>query len=132
MSGIYTMLERADEATQTPAMAEPYLGRLSDLVSELSLGEEAPFDLECRHFFGGAALYIDGAICGSLTPVGLALKLPTTSREAMLKDGRGHPLRYFNGGKVKKEYVVLSASVVADSIELRDLFQASFHYVSGA
>ncbi len=112
-------------------MAEPYLGRLSDLVDELSLGERALFDLECRHYFGGAALYIDGAICASLTPVGLALKLPPTDREAMFDDGRGLPLRYFDGGKVKKEYVVLSEPVVADSSEVKALFRASFRYVRG-
>ena len=112
-------------------MAEPYLSRLIDLVSELRLGEGASFDLECRHFFGGAALYIDGLICGSLTPVGLALKLPATQRNAMFGDGRGHPLRYFDGGKVKKEYAVLSESVVADSIAVGVLFHASFRYVGG-
>ncbi len=112
-------------------MAEPYLGRLSDLVGELSPGVRASFNLECRHFFGGAALYIDGAICASLSPVGLALKLPLSTREAMLKDGRGHPLRYFDGGKVKKDYVVLSPPVMSDSSEVKELFGASFDFVRG-
>ena len=89
----------------------------------------ASFNLECRHFFGGAALYIDGAICASLTPVGLALKLPPSTREAMLENGRGHPLRYFDGGKVKKDYVVLSPPVMADSSEVKELFGASFDFV---
>ena len=120
-----------EEACRFPVMAEPYVGRLSDLVGDLSLGERAPFTLECRHFLGGAALYIDGTICASLTPVGLALKLPATAREAMFEDGPGHPLRYFDGGKVKKEYVVLSQSVVANSSEVKEVFRASFRYVRG-
>ncbi len=68
-------------------------------------------------------------ICVSLTPVGLAVKLPLAPRQAMLADGRGHPLRYFRGGKVKKEYVVLSEAVAADLSAVRELLEASFRYV---
>jgi len=109
-------------------MAEPYLGQLDALMDELELGEVSR-DLECRHFFGGAALYLDGKICASLTPVGLAMKLPPVPRQAMLADGRGHPLRYFPAGKVKKEYVVLSEALAADHSAVRELLQTSFRYV---
>ncbi len=112
-------------------MAEPYLGRLTHLVDELDLDRRTPFVLECRHFFGGAALYVDGTICASLTPAGLALKLPQPSREAMFGDGRGSALRYFDGGRVKREYVVLSQTVAANHTEVCELFSASFHYVRG-
>ncbi len=112
-------------------MAEPYLHRLSDLVGNLGLGERTPLSLESRHFFGGAALYIDGRICASLTPVGLALKLPQRIREAMFREGRGTELRYFEGGKVKKEYVVLSEAVVANTAEVREVFDSCFLYVLG-
>ncbi len=109
-------------------MAEPYLARLEDLVDKLELGE-AGRSLECRHFFGGAALYLDGRICASLTPVGLAVKLPLGPRQAMLADGRGRPLRYFRGGKVKKQYVVLSEAVAADLSAVRALLETSFRFV---
>ena len=112
-------------------MAEPYLGLLTALVDELGLGDAGRLSLECRHFFGGAALYSDGRICASLTPVGLAVKLPLASRQAMLADGRGRPLRYFDKGKVKREYVVLSKAVAADLFEVRDLLETSFRYVRG-
>ena len=112
-------------------MAEPYLSQLSDLVDELGLEQRTPFVLECRHFFGGAALYIDGTICASLTPVGLALKLPQPSRDAMFGDGRGSALRYFDGGKVKRDYVVLSQTVAANHTEVCELFVASFRCVRG-
>ena len=112
-------------------MAEPYLGQLSDLVEQMSLGEQPGVELECRHFFAGAALYADGKICASLTPVGLAVKLPLAVREAMLADGRGRPLRYFDGGKVKKEYVLLPAGSAADPSALAELFLTSFRYVRG-
>ena len=119
------------DGVESSLMAEPYLVLLDDLVGELELGGAGRLSLECRHFFGGAALYADGRICASLTPVGLAVKLPPASRQAMLADGRGRPLRYFDGGKVKREYVVLSEAVAADLSAVRELFVTSFQYVSG-
>ena len=112
-------------------MAEPYLGQLKDLVDDLELGEPGRRRLECRHFFGGAALYTDGRICASLTPAGLAVKLPLVQCRAMLKDGRGQPLRYFDGGNVKKGYVVFSEAMAADPSAVRDLFERSFRHISG-
>lgn len=109
-------------------MAEPYLGQLEDLVHELGLGEVGR-SLECRHFFGGAALYVDGKICASLTAIGLAVKLPLAPRQSLLANGRGRPLRYFPGGKVKKEYVVLSEALAADLSGVRELLETSFQYV---
>ena len=112
-------------------MAEPYLGQLSDLVEALALGELTGIDLKCRHFFAGAALYADGKICASLTPVGLAVRLPLAAREGMLEDGRGRPLRSFDGGKVKKEYVLLPENSAADPSILGEVFLTSFRYVHG-
>ena len=112
-------------------MAEPYLGQLKDLVDDLELDEPGRRRLECRHFFSGAALYADGRICASLTAAGLAVKLPLALHRAMLKDGRGRPLRYFDGGNVKKGYVVFSEAVAADPSAVRDLFERSFRHVRG-
>ena len=110
-------------------MAEPYLRKLRVLVDELDLSEEAHADLESRHFFGGAALYANGNIRVSLTPAGLALKLPKARREAMIRDEAGRPLRYFDGGRIKKEYVVLAQPLASDMRTVRELFLASFRYV---
>ena len=73
----------------------------------------------------------DGRICASLTAAGLAVKLPLALYRAMLKDGRGRPLRYFDGGNVKKGYVVFSEAVAADPSAVRDLFERSFRHVRG-
>src|SRR5213083_2048278 len=58
--------------------------------------------LQCRHFFSGTALYANGTICASLTPVGFAVKLSQESRAALLRERRGKPLRYFEEGPIKK------------------------------
>lgn len=108
-------------------MAEPYLSRLESLVAQLWNTDRQ--DLECRHFFGGAALYSDGKICASLTPVGLAIKLPPLAREEMVSNGLGGPLRYFDGGKIKKDYVLLSKTAAADVAGVRKLLEESFDFV---
>ncbi len=112
-------------------MAEPYVGQLSDLVKALGLSEQPGVDLECRHFFSGAALYADGTICASLTPVGLAMKRPPDVREVMLAEGLDRLLRYFDGGKVKKDYVLLPEGPAVASSALSELFLTSFWHVRG-
>ena len=110
-------------------MAQPYLAQLEDLVVRLWTADQP--SLECRHFFAGAALYSAGKICASLTPVGLAVKLSAATRETIISDGLGGPLRYFDGGKVKKEYVLLTQATAADLPVIRKLFEESFSYVDG-
>jgi len=112
-------------------VAEPYLQRLKDLVDDLDLRKETEDRLECRHFFGGAALYLADGICASLTPAGFAMKLAPNLRDALLESGRGQPLQYFEGGRVKKEYVLLPERLLADASEVRALFRDCFRYVGG-
>jgi len=87
-------------------MAQPFFSQLSDLIQPLinTLGDD--HDIECTHFFSGAAIYVNGQICMSLTPVGFALKLPDAAQQQVLAEG-GQPLRYFPSGPVKKGYVLL-------------------------
>ena len=62
--------------------------------------------IECRYFFSGAAAYRDGSIVASLTPVGLAFKVPDDVRDALMHSGRGIPLRYFPKAPIKRGYVL--------------------------
>ena len=113
-------------------MAEPYLGRLSQIVAGL---EPLPIDglaLECKHFFSGAALYANGKICASLGPVGFALKLPERHRQDLISAGKGEKFRFFPTGPVKREYVVLSESIIQDENELQEFVVASVNYVLGS
>ena len=110
-------------------MAEPYLEMLSRAIAGLDLPTPEGVKLECRHFFSGAALYVNGKICASLTPAGFGLKLPAEARERLLESGEGAELRYFENAPVKKEYVVLSQSVVDDLKRLKSLLGISIDYV---
>lgn len=70
--------------------------------------------LTCKHFFSGAAAYANGRICISLTPAGLAMKLPEESRARLRQDG-GKALRYFPKAPIKKDYVVLPPAIRDDA-----------------
>ena len=100
-------------------MAKEYLIQLSALMKEATARRFTDVDLECKHFFSGAAVYVNGKICMSLTPVGFALKLPEGAREKLKKEKRAKPLRYFPNGPIKKDYVVLPKRMVNDVKVLR-------------
>lgn len=110
-------------------MAQEYLDRLNALMEQLGSSNFNGVKLECRHFFSGAAVYARGRICMSWTPVGFAIKLPEVSRSILLKQDHATPLRYFPRGPIKKDYVVLSESILKDMKALRRWTKASVAYV---
>ncbi|CAB1058955.1 hypothetical protein D1BOALGB6SA_3713 [Olavius sp. associated proteobacterium Delta 1] len=87
-------------------MAKAYLDKLNELIEELDLEYEVVLGWEVRHFFSGAALYVNGTICASWSPVGLAFKLPGQEVESLISRGLAKPLKYFPGGHIKKEYAL--------------------------
>lgn len=110
-------------------MAAKYLERLTDLLQKIAPGEFEGVKLECKHFFSGAAVYADGKICVSLTPVGFAIKLPEKSRIALLKKEGAKLLRYFPKGPIKRGYVVLPKAILNDTKSLRHWLKISVGYV---
>lgn len=111
-------------------MAEPYRERLVAMLRVARPSTARGPRLECRHFFSGAAVYANGIICASLTPVGFAVKLPEESRAALLRQRRARPLRYFRKGPVKKEYVLLSAATASEPGAIRTLLRESIRYAT--
>ena len=109
-------------------MAEPYLPDLHALLGPVSDALPADIDLVLKHFFGGAAAYAEGRICITLTPVGLALKLPEDARAELMAQG-GTALRYFPKAPVKKDYVVLPAALRENEKEFRPWARRSIDYV---
>jgi TfoX/Sxy family transcriptional regulator of competence genes len=111
-------------------MAEPYREWLATMLREARPSKTRGVRLECKHFFGGAALYANGTICASLTPVGFALRLSEKWRATLLRERRANPLRYFRGGPIKKEYVVLSAATASEPTAIRALLRESIRYAT--
>ncbi len=89
-------------------MGAEYQEKLKSLLQPVARALPPEIGLEIKPFFGGAAAYANGRICISLTPVGLAMKLPESDRTQLL-DAGGKPLRYFPNAPVKKQYVLVPA-----------------------
>lgn len=109
-------------------MAQEYLERLSALIGRLKSGSLKSVKLECKHFFSGAAVYAEGRICMSWTPVGFAIKLPETSRNTLVNQQGAKYLRYFPKGPIKKDYVVLPESMLKEMKALSRLARTSVEY----
>ena len=108
-------------------MAQLYLVRLTDLMEKIGVDKNKK--LECKHFFGGAACYLNGKIFVSLSPVGFALKLPERYRAELIKEKGVKTLQYFPKAPTKKEYVVLPERMVTNIEVLRHWVKISVDYV---
>lgn len=109
-------------------MAKEQLEQLTALIKQVTSGKYKDAKLECRHFFSGAAVYVNERICISLTPVGFAIKLPEESRNALLKQKGTKRLRYFPKAPIKKDYVVLPKIMLKDMRTLRHWVGVSIEY----
>ncbi|MBN4080514.1 hypothetical protein JYT31_02510 [Beggiatoa alba] len=87
-------------------MAKAYLEKLSSLIHKLELENEISKRIETKHFFSGAALYVNETICASWSPVGLAFKLPENEVNKLINSGKAKPLKYFPEGHIKKGYAL--------------------------
>ena len=108
-------------------MAEPYLSELTELAEQMKILDDRLFSLQCKHFFSGAAAYIDGIIFMSLSPVGLALKMGEDDCQEMMAMG-GTYLRYFPKAPIKKGYVIIPESIRLDKSALKNLIGKSMAY----
>ena len=99
-------------------MAREYLERLEAMLRPAIRTLDGHATVEIKHFFSGAAAYANGRICITLTPLGLAMKLPENSRARLLKTG-AKALRYFPKAPIKKDYVVLPPSIRNDKPKLK-------------
>ena len=109
-------------------MTQEYLEQLNGLIGRLTSSSLMGAKLECKHFFSGAAVYADGRICMSWTPVGFAIKLPETLRNTLVNQQDAKYLRYFPKGPIKKDYVVLPKSMLNQTRTLRRLAKTSVEY----
>ncbi len=103
-------------------MAQPYLEQLQQLADDIDLASP---DIVCKHFFSGAAAYTNGHIFASLTPKGLALKLPEPRCKELLAGDFAEPLRYFDKSPVKRGYVLFAEHGRLTKNELKQYFLES-------
>lgn len=65
----------------------------------------------------------------SLTPAGFAIKLPEPSRYTLVNEQGAKHLRYFPGGPIKKDYVILPKAMLNKMRTLRHWVKVSIEYV---
>ncbi len=94
------------------------------------IGIDKNTKLECKHFFNGAACYLNGKIFASLSPVGFALKLPERYRDELIREKGVKLLQYFPKAPIKKEYVVLPERIVTNIEVLRHWVKIGVDYVA--
>jgi hypothetical protein len=106
-------------------MAKEFLDKLNILIAETHIENECIGILEATHFFSGAALYKDGVICASLSPVGIGFKLGDQECEELIESGEAVPLKYFPKGHVKKGYALFEAPDLSDVRKWKQYLQKS-------
>jgi hypothetical protein len=67
-------------------------------------------------------------VFASLGPAGFSVKLPADTRRSLIEEGKGTEFRFFTNGPVKREYVALLESTVADEELVRELIALSVDY----
>ena len=87
-------------------MSRRYFEKLNELTAALDLGDALDADLSVKHFFNGAAVYTNGKIFASWSPVGLAFKLPAEEVAELIAQGQAKPLKYFAKSPIKKGYAL--------------------------
>ena len=106
-------------------MAKIYYEQLNDLIERLDVKGPSSMTIEVKHFFSGAALYLDGAICVSISPMGLAFKLSDAEVGSLIERGKAVSLKYFPKGNVKKGYALFESPDL-DSNKWKVYFKKSF------
>jgi len=106
-------------------MAKEFLEKLNILITETNIEKECDNTLEAKHFFSGAALYYNGEICASLSPVGLGFKLGDQESEELIGSGVAVPLKYFPKGHIKKGYALFEAPDLSDVSKWKQYLQKS-------
>lgn len=101
-------------------MAQPNLDQLQQLIRRF---EHCGHELACKHFFSGAALYVDGSLCASLTPGGLAFKLSQSRCDELISKGAAMPLQYFDSSPIKRGYVLFPEISIFSTEEVNLYFE---------
>ena len=109
-------------------MAKIYLEELSAFIDRLALKHQPTTKIECKHFFSGAALYVNNRICLTLTPVGLAVKLPEKTKNSLFKNKEAVPLQYFSQSPIKKDYALFTEGTSSNK-SLHSSIKESIEYI---
>ena len=112
-------------------MGHDYRDQLTALIARVDPALPSGSAVEVKHFFGGAAAYVNGCIFMSLTKVGPALKLPEADRERLFRSKRAKKLRYFPKAPIKKQYALFPRSFLEDCDAAKTWIEKSVAFALG-
>jgi|GEM_PF-1106794 TfoX/Sxy family transcriptional regulator of competence genes len=104
--------------------------QLETIVAEAGISER--YQITYKSVFGAIAAYADERIfliCGKF---GMAAKLPGETCQTLMDKGIGAPLKYFEKGHVKRNYVVLRDDLLKNTNRMRELLGESAAFVQNA
>ncbi len=110
-------------------MRAEYRQQLEHLIDDAGL--PANWQISYKSVFGAVGAYANGQIFMSCGKFGVAVKLPDDACASLIAAGGGTPLKYFEKGHVKRNYVVLPDSTLKDRVRTRELLKQSAAYVMG-
>ncbi len=111
-------------------MAQEFVDQLTALLDRVDFASPSGSAIEVKHFFGGAAAYVEGGIFMSLTKVGLALKLPEEDRKRLFRTKQAKALRYFPKAPIKKQYALFPKAILDDVNSVRTWMEKSVAFVT--
>ena len=107
-------------------MNTEYLASARGLIERARLGPH--IEISYKAAFGAVAAYADGRIFITCGKFGVGLKLLADACQSLMDEGAGKPLKYFEKGHVKKNYVVLSPTILDDQSRLNALLRQSMTF----
>ena len=109
-------------------MNAEHLERLTQALHRARPRLSRTHELQFKPVFGAVAGYVRHHIFISCGNFGRALKLPPSRCTALLAERGSKPLRYFPNGHIKKNYVVLPASIIGNPARFKSLVNESIKY----
>jgi TfoX/Sxy family transcriptional regulator of competence genes len=109
--------------------ASQYKGELEKIIQENNPEIIKEKVVTYKNCFGAIAGYVDGNIFSSFGKFGLALKLPQSELKEQFEKGC-EPLKYFPKGHIKKDYAIISQSIMENRSKIRRLIKKSVKFVA--
>jgi len=107
-------------------MTKKYFNDLQTLYEKLELDQKTRDEIELKYFVSGAALYFESTILVSLSPMGLAFKLPDEQVVKLMIEGDAVPLKYFPKGNTKNKYAMFPLPDLEDVKRWEPYFKTAF------
>jgi TfoX/Sxy family transcriptional regulator of competence genes len=106
-----------------------YRQQLEQLIDDASL--PASCQISYKSVFGAVGAYANGQIFMSCGTFGVAVKLADDACASLVAEGAGGPMKYFEKGHVKRNYVVLASATLKDRARTQNLLRQSAAFVQG-